>query len=548
MQMSATLSLDVDEKQWNAADEAIKVLTRDLQAMAVRAVLATTDVRKAMGVIGFPGGANAGKKEEAAKGTENAVKGLTGQLIKLYAVARGAIGLKNTVENVVGLGAKLTDLHDQTGLNIESMQELGHAAQMSGSDFNEIVGSIKKFNKGLESAAKTGKGDVVDGLKSIGISFSAARKTLKQDGGMDVLLGQIADKFKDMPAGSKKAAAAMNLFGKQGANLIPFLNNGSEGLAELRKEARELGVVIDEDSIGSLKALGDQGDKLEATWDGLKRQMVVALIPTLKELVTGLSEFIKENREAIATTMTVVVKSLAVAFQVLGDVVGIVVKVFKFLVENWELGVAVLAVLLGAVVAFAAPWVATMISVAAANVAAFAPLLLVAALLAGIILVVKDVWKSITTGKGIAADVARAIRDKFRDMARAVEEAFRAAGAAVRQLWEDLIAWIEAKIKWVDDRINAIKKKLDKAADEVRELIGDDAAGLGVDFLQAQMGGMSGAEARVLAGSSATTTNVDVGGITVNSPNADPKQVADEVRKQMDSVAGMDPADADVMK
>ena len=43
---------------------------------------------------------------------------------------------------------------------------------------------------------------------------------------------QVADAFKKMPDGAEKAGLAMKLFGKSGADLIPLLNEGADGLTK----------------------------------------------------------------------------------------------------------------------------------------------------------------------------------------------------------------------------------------------------------------------------------------------------------------------------
>jgi hypothetical protein len=47
----------------------------------------------------------------------------------------------------------------------------------------------------------------------------------------------------------------MDLFGRSGANLIPLLNQGSEGITELEQKARELGVTMGEEAFAEGNAL-----------------------------------------------------------------------------------------------------------------------------------------------------------------------------------------------------------------------------------------------------------------------------------------------------
>src|SRR5439155_977152 len=51
------------------------------------------------------------------------------------------------------------------------------------------------------------------------------------------VLAAVTDKFQSLPTAADKAAFAQNVFGRSGKNLIPILQQGAAGLAELEKKA-----------------------------------------------------------------------------------------------------------------------------------------------------------------------------------------------------------------------------------------------------------------------------------------------------------------------
>ena len=58
-------------------------------------------------------------------------------------------------------------------------------------------------------------------------------------------IGELAKSMDDtLPDGAEKTALAIELFGKSGADLIPFLNQGREGVGALTAELQDLGVQI----------------------------------------------------------------------------------------------------------------------------------------------------------------------------------------------------------------------------------------------------------------------------------------------------------------
>jgi hypothetical protein len=83
-----------------------------------------------------------------------------------------------------------------------------------------------KLNKGLGA----GTGPAVEALKTLGISATNASGKLKST---DAIMLEVADKFAKMPDGANKTAAAMALFGKAGADMIPMLNGGRKSIEDL---------------------------------------------------------------------------------------------------------------------------------------------------------------------------------------------------------------------------------------------------------------------------------------------------------------------------
>ena len=61
----------------------------------------------------------------------------------------------------------------------------------------------------------------------------------------DVLI-QVSDAFAKSRDGAAKTAIAMQLFGRAGADLIPFLDQGSQNIDALTKKAQELGLVLND--------------------------------------------------------------------------------------------------------------------------------------------------------------------------------------------------------------------------------------------------------------------------------------------------------------
>src|SRR5438132_4897793 len=161
--------------------------------------------------------------EGVSKKTEGL--GTAGKLAVAGVAALATAGIA-TVTAMVGFAesaAKAADevrkLARETGLSAEEASKLRFAGERLNIDTDQLSKSLGIFSKSLESAHPK--------LAEYGIEVV---KTSAGHIDMEATLGAIADRFKSMPDGVEKTATAMNLFGKSGKDMIPLLNQGSEGL------------------------------------------------------------------------------------------------------------------------------------------------------------------------------------------------------------------------------------------------------------------------------------------------------------------------------
>ena len=90
----------------------------------------------------------------------------------------------------------------------------------------------------------------------------------------------------------QKAALAQDVFGRSGTRLLPLLKEGSEGIAALRQEAHELGVVFDQDAANSAAEFSDSMTRLKARFQGIAFTVARNLVPTLTKIIDWATEII----------------------------------------------------------------------------------------------------------------------------------------------------------------------------------------------------------------------------------------------------------------
>lgn len=446
---------------------------------------------------------------------------------------------KGLVDQTVNSADKLGEMSQQLGVNVEALQQLGYAAELSDSSLEELGGSIKFLSRNAADAAKGGKTQAA-AFKSVGVN---AKDLVKGSLKLDDALMTIADRFKAMPDGANKTALSMQLFGRSGLKMIPMLNEGREGLAALRKEFTETGAQLDGGTVESMKKFADDQIRLKTVMAGLRNQVVSALMPALMSLLDTLRAWVADNRELLKAGLDVAIKALTIAATALGTAFAVLVDIGKFLWENNSILIAIMLVL-GAV----------MIKVAAAAIAAWlaaaGPIVLIIAAVALLIAIfrrigptiikvfrkalqwvraafrawvhsVKDAFNRVTGFfKGIANGIAQAFSDAW--------DAVIAGAKRVAQAITDLpvISHLIRAGRWVGGAVSDLTGNTNADGEEERRLIEEG---------RVAMQNQPAVRSPQASGGSTATTTVDVGGITVNAtPGMNEEKVAEVVAFKME--------------
>lgn len=204
---------------------------------------------------------------------------------------------------------RLDELSARLNVSTERLSEWGYAAKLTGTDLESLTGSLTKFSKNIASALDPNSSSA-GVFKALGIDVKDADGRLKS---VEALLPKVADKFKILDNTTLETALSMELFGKSGAELLEFLNNGSDGLDSFAKKARDLGIIISPDQAAAAAKFKDELDNLKAAGQGLVTKVSAELLPELSNLVKWASDFVKDgdNARQVADDIRVTVGALA---------------------------------------------------------------------------------------------------------------------------------------------------------------------------------------------------------------------------------------------
>lgn len=200
----------------------------------------------------------------------------------------------------------LSKLSQSTGIAVESLSQLQYAADLSGTSQEDLSAALGRLNKAAVNAGEGAK-EQAAAFKSLGVAVTGANGQIKP---AEQLLTEVAEAFSQFEDGPAKSALAMDIFGKSGARLIPFLNNGAKGLAALRAEASAFGLTVTEEAAKAAEEFNDNLTRLQRASQGVVIQMTQELLPALTAISEASVEFSKDSDAAARVTA-----GLAVAFK-----------------------------------------------------------------------------------------------------------------------------------------------------------------------------------------------------------------------------------------
>lgn len=192
------------------------------------------------------------------------LEGSTASVAKAFSVLPGLL----SAGAIIAYGKAMFEAADaigdaaaRSGIAAESLSRLKFIAEQSDVEFESLTKGIKAFQKGV-SEASSGSASAIQSFARIGIEVDKIRALpLEQQ------LIAVAEGFQKVRNPADQTRIAMELFGKAGAELVPFLNQGPEGLANLANEADRLGITLNGTTLGAIGAADQALKKLKATVD-----------------------------------------------------------------------------------------------------------------------------------------------------------------------------------------------------------------------------------------------------------------------------------------
>lgn len=190
------------------------------------------------------------------------MKGVAGASAAIIAAGAGIAALVNDQANAI---ADYQDLAEKIGDTAVAVASLQRAADVSGTSLDTVAAAAVKLTAGLAKTDDETKGAGL-AIKQLGLDFDAFKQLTPVE-----QIDAIAKAFQGFADDAGRTAIAVQLFGKSGADLIPFFNDLADG--------SERQTALTAQQIEAADAYTKQVARLKSEFSAVLQQASAQVIP-----------------------------------------------------------------------------------------------------------------------------------------------------------------------------------------------------------------------------------------------------------------------------
>lgn len=182
----------------------------------------------------------------------------------------------------------------QTGISTQALQEYAYAARFVDTEVSTITGSITKLTKNMGSSSK----DVAAAFDTLGVSATDSTGKMRDS---ETVFWELIDALGGVENVTERDQLAMALFGKSAQQLNPLIEAGSEAWNQYCTEAHEAGLILSDEGVDALGSFNDGLERIDATMDAAKNQIMAALAPAFETIATAVANAAQEFTKWVQT-------------------------------------------------------------------------------------------------------------------------------------------------------------------------------------------------------------------------------------------------------
>lgn len=233
------------------------------------------------------------KFESGMRQAQDRARAFGSQMASSLGSVLAAGALVKMGSDAIQLGDRINDLSQKFNISAESLQRIGNAASVNGSDLEGVAAAMNKLAVNSQKAL-LGNKELAESFANAGISIDDLKTKNTEE-----LFYQIADAIAEGKLEGKEFATVTELMGKSAGDLLVTLRMGGKAIRDI---GGEMGVMSAE-TTEKLSAIDDQMAVMTKRFGIAFAEIVVGLKPVIM--------FAIELLERLATVMGGIPKFIA---------------------------------------------------------------------------------------------------------------------------------------------------------------------------------------------------------------------------------------------
>lgn len=187
-------------------------------------------------------------KEVADSSSKNIGVIATAAWVKIgEAVIKVASRIKNMALDIANYADSFSDMSAQYGIGVKSLQEFNYIASQSSTTIDQLMSTMTMmYNKAKSDA---------DVFTKLGVSVRDANGNMKD---MDTLFWEVKTALDNVENSGDKSALMLEAFGRNAMAVGEVLRKDTTELQSMAQRAKELGIVMDEQTIAKADKFNNQ--------------------------------------------------------------------------------------------------------------------------------------------------------------------------------------------------------------------------------------------------------------------------------------------------
>jgi len=216
----------------------------------------------------------------------NVAQSTFGQLA-LFSMARSAV---NTLTGMASAAAENVDVQSKLsrrlGMTYAELSGLKLAGDLAGVGIESIGAAMTKADVAMQKAA--------GGSKAANAAFATLGLSVDQLQSMSAAdrFSAIAESISALPTSAERAAAAVALFGRSGAQLLPLFEGGAGSIARAREEAEKFGLALTNAQGQNVEEMNDSFTRVYSSIQGIIQQVTAYLAPAITAIAKQFTDLV----------------------------------------------------------------------------------------------------------------------------------------------------------------------------------------------------------------------------------------------------------------